>query len=214
LKAETSGKVTWKGNGRGRDNEGTPAHKVNDDCGPRQQLMIIPDRHSMQVTTEIYESIIKQVRDVQKKKKIKASIYLKAIDKTFPGTVDWIATTNHTGGWTQPGIKKYHVIVNFDGDVGAMQLDPTMSAKVEMIIERLENVLQVPITAVETEKKNKKVKHCVWKIVDGQPVKTTVNIGMSNERFVEIRSGLSENDVICTAPPADRQVDVSNGESK
>ena len=222
LNAETSGKVIWAGTER---RKGTPNHKVNDDCPPRKQLMIIPDRNSMQVRTQVYESDIQMVRKIQRKNKIRVNIHLKARpDEKFTGWVDWIDSTNQSGPWTVRGIKFYKVTIKFDGDVGSLGLDPTMSATLRLVLERRENVLQIPGTAIELEevKSNdtedddeKKVRYNVWKIVAGQPVRTEVKIGKSNERNVEILSdsGLSENDIICTSPPENRQTGGNGGQN-
>ncbi len=72
-----------------------------------------------------------------------------------------------------------------------------MSAKVEIIIDELQDVLIVPIQAVITQE-GKKVCYCLKK---NRPQKREVETGSFNNDFVEIKSGLVEGEKVLLNPP-------------
>ncbi len=64
------------------------------------------------------------------------------------------------------------------------------SADVEIVVDRKDNVLTIPTSALQGLKDNK----FVYKIVDGKTVKTEVKIGLSNYDKSEVLEGLVEGD--------------------
>lgn len=83
------------------------------------------------------------------------------------------------------------------------RLRPGMTADVVVPISKAENVLAVPLTAVFTEPDSTKVVFLEATGPDAVPEKRPVEVGISNIQYVEIKSGLQENDtVLLTRPPA------------
>jgi multidrug efflux pump subunit AcrA (membrane-fusion protein) len=72
-----------------------------------------------------------------------------------------------------------------------------MSAKVEVIIDELYDVLSVPIQTVTTQEG---VKLC-YVVTGSGPEKREVETGAFNNDFVEIKSGLVEGDKVLLNPP-------------
>jgi hypothetical protein len=77
-----------------------------------------------------------------------------------------------------------------------------MSAEVTIHIDKtLENVLTIPVQAVvggaESGKKRK-----VWVMTAGGPEEREVELGLSNERMAEVKSGLQAGDQVVVNPKA------------
>ncbi len=69
-----------------------------------------------------------------------------------------------------------------------------MNASINFIIESKDNLLLIPLEAVQKNKEESFV--MVKKEGESQPVKQAVELGISDDKSVEIVSGLSENDTV------------------
>lgn len=82
------------------------------------------------------------------------------------------------------------------------RLRPGMTANVEVPTGKVENVLAVPLSAVFREGKDKKVAFVESGAGDDKTVETReLEIGVSNIDFVEIKSGLNENETVLLMRP-------------
>jgi len=82
---------------------------------------------------------------------------------------------------------------------------PGMSASGEILTERLKNILTVPIQAVTTRAEDEddeksEMKEVVFVNQGGFVFKKEVSLGIQDESYIEIKSGLSESDEIITDP--------------
>ncbi|GAB3553108.1 efflux RND transporter periplasmic adaptor subunit [Noviherbaspirillum agri] len=75
------------------------------------------------------------------------------------------------------------------------RLKPGMFARVRLILAERENALVVPEESIVPQGS----KVMVWKVVDGNAVKTEVKTGLRRAAKVEITQGLALNDVVVTA---------------
>ena len=98
-------------------------------------------------------------------------------------------------GWFDPSVKVYTTQITIDGahDI----LKPGMSAKVEVLIEQLKNVLIVPIQVV-ANREGKKV--CYIATPQG-PKQRQVQTGSFNDTYVHIISGLEAGEQVLLIPP-------------
>jgi multidrug efflux pump subunit AcrA (membrane-fusion protein) len=69
------------------------------------------------------------------------------------------------------------------------------NATVDVIGGRAENVLIVPVEALNEYTTGK---YAVFKMVDGEPVFTPVEVGLMDYSFAEITAGLEQGDVVTT----------------
>ncbi len=67
-----------------------------------------------------------------------------------------------------------------------------MSVQIEVVSQILNNVIFIPIEAVQEQEG----KFFVYRNNNGVPETVDVTLGLSNDSFVEITSGLSENDEV------------------
>ncbi len=159
---------------------------------PQQTILSLPDLTRMQVKTAVHESVLDQIEPG-----LKATIRVDAFsDKTFSGTIQSVAVLPDPGGWLSSDTKVYDTIVTIDEKVE--QLKPGMTAVVDIHVDRLENVLTVPVQSVVQIGKE------TWVYVDeqGEPKRRDVEVGPTNMKFVQIREGIAAGDRVVLNPTA------------
>lgn len=106
-------------------------------------------------------------------------------DKTYTGKITFI---NQVGTYSSSG-SKYTATVEFSND-GNVKLG--MSGSVSITVEKAENVIAVPIEAIQTENDTKYVV-----VVNGnETTNVTVETGISNAAYVEVKSGLDGSETV------------------
>ncbi len=107
--------------------------------------------------------------------------------KAFDGEIDAIDPIVDVAG---RAIRLRARIPNARGD-----LSPGLFARVQIVVERRENALLVPESAVFAEG----AKRFVYRVIDGRAVLTGVQLGQRRPGQVEVRAGLAREDVVVTA---------------
>ena len=111
-------------------------------------------------------------------------------DHTYAGTVSKISQI----GTATSGVTVYDVTLTIEGDD---QLKLGMNGTATILVEERENVLLVPIAALNTSRGESYVWLQSASAADGEPgVRTPVETGLSDENYAEVLSGLSEGDVV------------------
>ncbi len=103
-------------------------------------------------------------------------------DKQFAGAVDYVSSI----GTTSNGVTTYPVTIEIYEPEGLM---PGMNVDANIVVKSSENVLMVPVGAV-----NRGNTVTMQKGTETQRVK--VETGINNDDFIEIVSGLNEGDII------------------
>jgi HlyD family secretion protein len=87
-------------------------------------------------------------------------------------------------------------------DTNGIKLHPGMSARAEIFTSNSSNVLAVPIQAVveEEDRSLNSKKHIVYKFDNGVARKLSVDTGIADDSYQQIRSGLVSGDRIITGP--------------
>lgn len=154
------------------------------------KIITIPDASEMKVEVKIHETWIDRIEPNQP-----AEITVEAFpDKTFTGRVLKKAPLADTEDWLNPDLKVYSTDVGIDGTHDSLKTG--MTGKVMVIIDKLQDVLYVPIQSVVTVE-DKKICY-----VAGSPAqKREVETGLFNDNFVEIKSGLAEGEKVLLNPP-------------
>ncbi len=158
----------------------------------RQPLLTIPDLRRMQVRTAVHESVIDQVRAGQR-----ATVRMDAYpEKVYEATVKSVAVLPDPGGWMSSDTKVYETIITIDEDVDGLK--PGMTAVAELHIDYLTDVLCVPVQALV---QRADLNWCY--VLDGRSIEQRfVEQGRSNDKFIEIREGLSQGDTVVLNPSA------------
>lgn len=161
-----------------------------------QKLMRIPNLNKMQVNTRVHEAMVSRVRSDQP-----AQVRVDAFpDRTLRAHVESVATVAAQQDFLSADVKVYQTIVAIDDAVEGLK--PGMSAEVTITVGHpLESVLTLPLQAVVGSVELGKQRKCFVMTPDG-PVERDIVVGVSNERLVEIRSGVQEGEQVILNPKA------------
>jgi len=159
---------------------------------PQQRILTLPNLRKMQVKTAVHESVLDQIA-----LGLPATIRVDAFpDRVYRGTVTSVAVLPDPGSWMSSDTKVYETIVRIDQEVE--QIKPGMTAVVEIHIDRLEGVLSIPVQAiVQIEGES----WCYLLNADGVE-RRTLRLGLTNDKFVEIREGVDEGARVVLNPMA------------
>jgi multidrug resistance efflux pump len=161
----------------------------------RQTMITIPDLTKMSARVRIPESYIKKVKKGQKAKITVET----APDQKLTGEVTKVGVLpDSENRWMNPDMKVYLTTVTVDGLHD--WLKPGMSAKIEIMVDRLDDVVYVPIQAI-TPIEGKRVCY----VLNGKPEPREVEVGQFNDEFIEIKKGMKEGEKVLLRPPEGAQ---------
>jgi multidrug efflux pump subunit AcrA (membrane-fusion protein) len=158
----------------------------------RQAIITIPNLNRMEVSVKIHESYIKKVKKGQK-----AKVTIDAFpDQILEAEVTKVAVLpDSQNRWMNPDLKVYVTDLSIVGTHDWVK--PGMSAKVEVFVDRLDDVVQIPVQAVVPENGQQ-----VCYVDTGfKTEKRAIQTGQFNDEFIEIVSGLKEGEKILLRPP-------------
>jgi len=159
----------------------------------RQKIITLPDTAEMIAEIAVHEAEVDKVRPGQR-----AVITLDPFpDETFKGRVLKVAQLpDAQRGFLNPDLKVYTTQVLIEGTYD--YLKPGMSAKVEILVEQLKDVIIVPVTVV-ANRQGKKV--CFVVTPEGSSEERVIKTGAFDDTFVEIVEGLEEGEKVLLNPP-------------
>ncbi len=161
--------------------EGATVHK-------NQVLLLMPDLAKMQVKVGIHESIIDRI-----KPGLAARVTLP--DKTLEAEVSSVSSVARPAGWWTGNVVEYDTTIKLPSVEG---LKPGMSAGIEIVMARHEDVLTVPVAAVmETAEGS----FCWVETRDG-PQRRSLKVGDTNDMFIVVEAGLKDGDKVVLNPLA------------
>lgn len=158
----------------------------------RQHILSLPNLKRMQVKTSVHESVQNQITEG-----LPATVRIDAFpDRAYAGSVKSIGVLPDQNSWHSSDTKMYETYVTVDEEVD--QLKPGMTAMVEIHVDKIQDVLTVPVQAVQQKEK------VTYLFVDrgGRPVRREIEVGRTNDKFVEIKKGLEEGDRVVLNPLA------------
>ena len=194
IRAERSGLVVYPSAAEWKD---TPDITKGATVRKDQVLLLMPDLSKMQVKVGIHESVVDRI-----KPGFAAKVTLP--DNTITGEVSSVASVTRPAGWWTGNVVKYDTIIALPPTEG---LKPGMSAEIEIILDRYEDVLTIPVAAVlETAEGD----FC-W-VQSSEGIKRrALKLGDTDDSFVIVDSGLEEGEEVVLNPLAfieEAQVDV------
>ncbi|PYJ03120.1 MAG: hypothetical protein DME25_13345, partial [Verrucomicrobia bacterium] len=147
----------------------------------RQSIITIPDMTKMSVRVKIHESYIKKIKKGQS-----ARITVDAFpDTLMEGEVTQVGVLpDSQNRWMNPDMKVYLTTITIRST--NEWLKPGMSAKVEILVDRLSEVVYVPVQAVSPFEG----KQVCYVANGGKPERRSVDTGQFNDEFIEIKTGL------------------------
>lgn len=146
-------------------------------------FVIIIDLRKLQVDAFVDETDIGKIRVGQK-----ATFTVDSYpDRDFNATVQAI----YPKAVIMDNVVYYDVVLHIDEPLTG-QLRPEMTTNVIISLDARKGVLAAPLRAVSREQG----KSVVYVLRDGQPVRQTVKVGWKDPEWIEIVSGLKENDKV------------------
>ena len=157
-----------------------------------QPIITIPNMARLAVDVDIHESHIKKIKSGQS-----ARVTVDAVPgRELFGKVTKVAVLpDSNASRYNPSLKVYPATIEIEGEHD--WLKPGMTAKVEIIVNQLADVLFIPVQAVFFENDA----HFVHVQQDGAPVKKRIDIGEHNDQFIEVRTGIDAGDVVWLSMP-------------
>ena len=163
--------------------------KVGDTPWRGQGIISIPDLSVMQVQTNVNEVDISKIRKEQE-----VIIKLDSHpDVTYYGTITDIANLARSEGRDESKVKVFDVTVTIKE--GEERLKPGMSASCQIITDKIEDVLSVPLQSV-FEKEEQTVVY----VMPGAK-KRVVELGQKNSDYVVINKGLEKGEKVALRDP-------------
>lgn len=153
----------------------------------RQPIITIPDMSQMSVKVKIPEAHIKKI-----KKGMKAQVRVEAFpDEQLVGEVTKVGVLpDSQDRWLNPDLKVYLTTISIEGTRDWVK--PGMSAKTEIQVKHLDDVVYVPIQAIVPSEG----KHYCYVGKGLKPEKREVRIGDFNDEFVVVTQGIREGEVV------------------
>jgi hypothetical protein len=162
----------------------------------QQPIITIPDMTKMVVKVRIHESYIKKVQKGQM-----VRITVDAFPgKLLEGVVSKVGVLpDSQNRWMNPDLKVYLTTIAITGVHDWTK--PGMSAKVEIRVKELPDVVYIPIQAVTPMED----KQFCYLANGARQEQREVEIGEFNDEFIEIKRGLNEGDKVCLRAPLNRE---------
>jgi HlyD family secretion protein len=155
--------------------EGATVHKD-------QTLLLMPDLWCMQVKVGMHESVADRV-----KPGMTARITIPG--HTLDGEVATVAPVARPGGWWSGNVVKYDTVITLPSMPG---LRPGMTAEVELTLDRHEDVLTVPLTAVVETAQGA---FCWIQTAQGIE-RRALELGDNDHDFAVVHAGLQSGDEV------------------
>ena len=153
-----------------------------------QTLLLMPDLARMQVKVGIHESVIDRLTPG-----LEANITLNR--EQLSGEVTYVAAVAAPAGWWTGNVVKYDTVVSLPSKDG---LRPGMSAEVEVVLARHENVLTIPTNAcIETQDG-----FACWIQAETGVERRTLQLGDSSDMFIVAQDGVREGERVILDPLA------------
>ena len=169
----------------------------------RQAIINLPDLDQMKVNARIHESRISMVRQ-----KMPVIVKIDAYpEEVFHGEVDMVASVPSSTGGFGSTTKEYEAVVRITDETEKVnKLRPGLTATTEVLVERRDDVLQIPVQANITIGAKQFVFVVTGKKVDLRPIK----VGKTNSNFIEVLDGLVEGDGVVMNPHSHFKKEISD----
>lgn len=165
--------------------------RIGDSVWSDQDIILIPDISKMAVETRIREVDIHKVK-IGQEVTVRVDAYP---DLTLHGTVELIGTLAEKEEGLNAVSKFFNLYITIkESD---LRLRPGMTARAELLVDKLKNVLHVPLEAVHL----KDGAYVCYVLSNDTVSVRTVALGNSNDEFVAIEGGLKEGERVCLTEP-------------
>ncbi|MBE2189187.1 MAG: HlyD family efflux transporter periplasmic adaptor subunit [Desulfobulbaceae bacterium] len=156
----------------------------------------LPDLTVMESVTYVNEVDIQKIKE---KQPVKISLDANP-DKRITGKVVKVANIGEQKSGSNA--KVFEVVIELSETDSSLL--PAMTTSNEILIDKLEKALYIPLEGLHTENIENEKKYFVYKKDKSKIVKKEVKIGIMNQNEVVIESGLTVDDEILLSEPAEK----------
>jgi HlyD family secretion protein len=157
-----------------------------------QQLLIrLPDTSNMKVVAKIAEALAMKLRERKDMTSFEVSVKIVGVPDPVPATVSNVAVLpDNSNRWWDPDRKEYPVDLTLVKT--PPNLKPGLTARVEITLQHLTNVLAAPLGAIYTEEQDSYVfvRH------GNEITPQKITIGQTTDTQAELQSGISQGDEV------------------
>lgn len=156
-------------------------------------LIILPDTSEMVASVRVHESLTGRLRKGQS-----ATVKIDALGgRTVPGEVLSVGVIAESGGMRDPNLREYTVKIKLDMASVPQPLKPSMRCEAEILLDRVNDRLAIPIQSVFTDG----MVRYVLTPEGNRFRKTPVRLGRRSERLAEVAAGIEENQLVLLRAP-------------
>ena len=182
--------------------------KVGNSFHRGNTMFTLPDLREMQVLVQVHEADI----DLVEQDQVVVVTVESAKGRTFPAKVTHIAAVA-SSEWMDEGNKTFRVEITMDA-IEDIELRAGITARCDIQVETLPDVIQVPIHAVVSEGG----KHFCF-VTGGEEgsasfEKRAVEIGKNNHHYVVVTAGLEEGERVLLYDPCEEGLVESDGDAE
>ncbi len=171
--------------------EGPP--QVGTELRPNERVMVLPDTTQMMAVVKVNEALSSMVKPGQR-----AIVTSDAVGgATMVGEVKSVGVLAEQGGWRDPNRRDYSVKIHLKGGYPA-GLKPSMRCEATIYVDRVDDVLHVPVQAVFRSGGDS----LVYVPAGSGYAERLVSLGRSSELAVEVIDGLQPGDSVLLRKPA------------
>ena len=171
--------------------------QVGSELHKNELVMVLPDTSVMTANVKVNEALSGLIVPGQQ-----AIVKLDAMpEEAFSGEVVSIGVLAESGGWRDPNRRDYTVKIKLtdDDDLG---LKPSMRCRAEIFVGRVEEALHIPMQAIFHSGSSAYVY-----VPDGAGfAQRKVVVGRNSDTYVEIVSGLEENELVLLREPRPEEI--------
>lgn len=204
--ASQDGQVVYANTRDGRQSDQVLI-EVGSSVRERQAIINLPDLDAMKVNARIHESRISLIRQG-----LQVTVKVDAYPgEVFHGEVDSVASVPSSTGGFNRDFKEYEAVIRIvDSSEKVNKLRPGLTASVEVMVDHRDSALQIPVQSVVSIGGRQFVF-----MVDGETVqRTEIKVGQSNDKMIEIASGLSEGAQVVMNPRSSFRKEIDELESQ
>jgi multidrug resistance efflux pump len=183
------------GGGRGGGDAQPP--QVGTELRPNELVIILPDTTQMVANLKVSEALSGRIRIGQS-----VTVYSDALPNVpLKGSVLSVSVLAASGGWRDPNRRDYTVRVALEADP-SLGLKPSMRCKAEILLDRVDNAIGVPIQAIFRQGPIAYIH-----VSDGTSYEQRlITLGRSSELRVEVVEGLKEGERVLLREPKSEEI--------
>jgi HlyD family secretion protein len=158
-----------------------------------QTVITLPNVTMMQAQIKVHESDFPKI-----KKGLPATVRVLASKQEFKGVVEMIGVlARERDGWRSQGVKVFDVKVDIEGR--HPNLRPGLTARVDILVDEIPDVLLIPVEAVMVDPGTEK-RYCYVRTASGYE-KRALTLGQSNNSYVIVTEGLKRGEQVYQYDP-------------